>query len=163
MDQKGMVQFNEGEIQGVVFKPLTVHQDARGGLAELFRSDELSTEFRPQMATVSWTEPQTVRGPHEHLDQSNLLVFLGPQLFQVTLWDNREASPTYRHTLRRVVGGDQPISVLVPAGVVHAFRNLGQERGLSLNFPNRLFRGEQRQADDHAIRYEQDRTSPFKA
>ncbi len=114
------------------------------------------------MATVSWTEPQAVRGPHEHLEQSNLLVFLGPQRFQLTLWDNRETSPTYRHTLRRVVGGEQPLSILVPAGVVHAFQNLSPERGLSLNLPNRLFRGEQRRADDGAIRHEQDQTTPFK-
>jgi dTDP-4-dehydrorhamnose 3,5-epimerase-like enzyme/SAM-dependent methyltransferase len=162
MDYKGIVTFNDGEIQGVAFKPLTVHRDSRGGLAELFRTDELSMEFRPEMATVSWTEPQAIRGPHEHLDQSNLLVFPGQQSFRLTLWDNRETSPTYRHTLRRVVGGDRPISVLVPAGVVHAFQNISGERGLSLNFPNRLFRGEQRRADDGAIRHEQDQSTPFK-
>lgn len=162
MDQKGLVQFSDGEIQGVVFRPLQVQGDARGGLTELFRSDEMAQEFRPAMATASWTEPGVVRGPHEHLDQSNLLVFLGPQSFKLILWDNRPASATYRHTLRRIVGGDLPMSVLVPPGIVHAFQNLGQEPGLSLNFPNRLFGGERRQLTPDAIRHERDENSPFK-
>lgn len=162
MDQKGLVQFVDGAIQGVVFKPLHVSRDARGGLAELFRSDELAQEFLPAMATASWTDPGVVRGPHEHLDQSNLLVFLGPHTFKLILWDNRPASATYRHTLRRNVGGDQPISVLVPPGIVHAFQNVGQEPGLSLNFPNRLFEGERRQSKSDAIRHEQNGNSPFR-
>ena len=162
LDSKGIVQFSEGEIQGVVFKPLVVHRDARGGLAELFRSDELPRELHPQMATVSWTEPGTVRGPHEHGDQSNLLVFPGPQRFELILWDNRPVSSTYRHTSKRIVGGDQPVSILVPAGIVHAYQNLGPGSGLSLNFPNRLFMGERRQTKDEAIRHEQDQHSPFR-
>lgn len=162
MDNKGLVEFVQGEIQGVVFKPLTVHRDARGGLAEVFRSDELSLEFRPEMATMSWTEPGVVRGPHEHLDQTNLLVFPGPHRFKLILWDNRPASPTYRHTLHRFVGDDLPMSVLVPSGVVHAFQNLAQEPGLSLNFPDRLFQGARRWAKSDAIRYEHDEQSPFK-
>lgn len=162
MGHKGLVQFSEGEIQGVVFRPLAVHRDSRGGLAELFRSDELPLECHPKMATVSWTEPGVVRGPHEHVGQTNLLMFLGPQRFLLILWDNRPTSLTYRHMLRRVVGGDQPVSVLLPAGIVHAYQNLAEEPALSLNFPNQLFRGKQRRAEDEAIRHEQDDASPFK-
>ncbi|WP_447973277.1 methyltransferase domain-containing protein [Nitrospira sp. Kam-Ns4a] len=162
LDSKGMVEFTEGEIQGVVFKPLTIHRDARGGLAELFRCDELPAGLHPKMATLSWTEPGASRGPHEHGDQSNFLVFPGPQHFMLALWDNRPDSPTYRHTLKRMVGGEQPVAVLVPAGVVHAYRNHGPGQALSLNFPNRLFRGERRQRADEAIRHEEDRASPFR-
>lgn len=162
LDNRGVVQFSEGEIQGVIFRLLTIHRDARGGVAELFRSDELYAEFHPEMATASWTEPGAVRGPHEHPSQTNLLVFWGPQQFRLTLWDNRPASPTYRHRLRRIVGGDQPVTILVPAGVVHAYQNLGGEPAVSLNFPDRLFMGERRKAQDLVIRHEQDRASPFR-
>ena len=162
LDHKGLVQFSEGEIQGVVFKPLTIHRDARGGLAELYRSDELTHDSRPEMATACWTEPDAIRGPHEHVDQTNLLVFPGPQLFKLMLWDNRPSSLTYRHTLQRLVGGVQPISVFLPAGVVHAFQNLGRDPGISLNFPNRLFMGERRQAKDGVVRHEQNTNSQFK-
>ena len=34
MDDKGLVQFVEGEIQGVVFKLLQVYWDTRGGVTE---------------------------------------------------------------------------------------------------------------------------------
>ena len=35
--------FYEGSIEGVVFRPLAYHSDARGWHCELFRSDELET------------------------------------------------------------------------------------------------------------------------
>jgi len=161
MSQKGLVQFNEGEIQGVVFRPLVVHKDLRGSLAELFRTDELPPEFHPQMATMSWTEPGMVRGPHEHMGQSNLLIFPGSQRFQLILWDNRPNSLTYRHVTRRVVGGAQPVSVLLPAGIVHAYQNVSDSVALSMNLPNQLFKGERRQSTDEAVRHEQDESSPF--
>ncbi len=162
MDDKGLVQFVEGEIQGVVFKLLQVYWDTRGGVTELFRADELSPECHPEMATASWTEPGVVRGPHEHTDQSNFLVFIGAQPFEVILWDNRPDSPTYRHMLRRILSGNEPMSVLVPPRVVHTFLNLGQATGLSLNFPNRLFEGHQRRGMDNVVRHEHDANSPFR-
>jgi len=74
----------------------------------------------------------------------------------------RRSPVTSRHTLRRIVGGEQPVSVLVPPGIVHACQNLGPDHALSLNFPNQLFMGELRRTEDEVIRHEHDRASPFK-
>ena len=56
--------FDVGAIDGVHTRPLTHHKDQRGWLVELFRSDELPAENMPQMAYVSETLPNAVRGPH---------------------------------------------------------------------------------------------------
>jgi dTDP-4-dehydrorhamnose 3,5-epimerase len=64
-------------INGVFFFDLTPHEDSRGWLVDLFRSDCLHKENTPQMAYVSQTLPGVTRGPHEHEEQSDLFCFIG--------------------------------------------------------------------------------------
>jgi dTDP-4-dehydrorhamnose 3,5-epimerase len=42
--------FTIGEIKGVIVRDLRKYADSRGWLAELFRHDELDSEFYPVMA-----------------------------------------------------------------------------------------------------------------
>lgn len=149
-------EFTKGPIDGVVIRPLRKFVDERGWLAELFRHDELDGEFHPAMAYLSVTEPGVTRGPHEHVDQADLFCFIGPSNFKIRLWDNRESSPTYRHVVTAFVGADNPASVLVPLGVVHAYRNVGSIAGAVINCPNRLFMGEGRRDPIDEIRHEDD-------
>src|SRR5262249_9367934 len=130
------MEFHPGEIAGVVWKPLKKFHDARGWLCELFRDDELSPEYNPVMAYISMTEPGVARGPHEHVDQADDFCFLGPSNFKVSLWDARADSPTYGAKQVDVVGADKPAALIVPAGVVHAYKNVGGVQGIVFNCPN---------------------------
>ena len=41
------------------------------------------------------------------------------------------------------VGADNPQAVIIPKGVVHAYKNVSTtEKGMVINCPNRLFMGE---------------------
>lgn len=154
--------FKHGAIQGVTVRDLRKYLDERGWLAELFRHDDLEAEFYPQMGYVSQSEPGVQRGPHEHIDQADLFCFIGPSNFKMRLWDNRPDSETYRHMMTLFAGQDSPKSVLVPKGVVHVYRNVGHNIGLVLNFPNRLFMGENRSQEIDEIRHEDDPGTIFK-
>lgn len=154
--------FKRGAIEGVVVRDLKKHLDERGWLAELFRHDDLAEEFYPQMSYISQSEPGVQRGPHEHVDQADFFCFIGPSNFKIRLWDNRADSETYRHVMTLFVGQDNPKSVLVPKGVVHAYRNVGHGVGIVLNFPNRLFMGQQRSQEVDEIRHEDDPETIFK-
>ena len=77
--------FQEGDISGVIVKPLSKFNDSRGWLTELFRNDEWPDEFRPLMAYISSTIPGVTRGPHEHVDQADLFCFLGPSNFKLRI------------------------------------------------------------------------------
>jgi dTDP-4-dehydrorhamnose 3,5-epimerase len=158
----GRVEFTRGKIEGVVVRDLRKFVDERGWLSELFRHDELEEEFYPTMAYVSSTEPGVQRGPHEHVEQADLFCFIGPSNFKLRMWDNREASATYRHVMTLFVGADNPKSVIVPIGVVHAYRNVGSERGLVINCPNRLYMGEGRRSEIDEIRHEDDADTIFR-
>lgn len=154
--------FRRGAIQGVVVRDLRKHLDERGWLAELFRHDDLVEDFYPQMAYISQTEPHVQRGPHEHVDQADFFCFIGPSNFKMRLWDNRPDSESYRHVMTLFIGEDNPKSVLVPKGIVHAYRNIGHNVGIVINFPNRMFMGANRSQEVDEIRHEDDPDTIFR-
>ncbi|HEV3006598.1 MAG TPA: dTDP-4-dehydrorhamnose 3,5-epimerase family protein [Pirellulales bacterium] len=153
--------FETGTIEGVVFKALRRFSDARGWLVELFRDDELAPGDRPLMGYVSETLPGVVRGPHEHVEQSDYFAFLGPGDFKLYLWDARPASSTFRRRQTLVVGESNRQAVLVPPGVVHAYQCIGERPGWVINCPNRLYAGEGRKDPVDEIRHEDDADSEF--
>lgn len=149
--------FKKGKIHDVVVYPLKKLVDDRGWLAELFRHDEIAEEFYPAMAYISVTEPLIQRGPHEHVDQADLFCFIGTGNFKMRMWDNRKDSPTYRFIMTLYVGADNPQAVIVPKGVVHAYKNVSKtEKGVVINCPNRLFMGVGKKEEVDEIRHEDD-------
>lgn len=146
--------FQPGPIDGVIFKPLKRYRDPRGWLVELYRNDELSAGDQPVMGYVSETLPGVARGPHEHVEQSDYFAFLGPGDFKLYLWDARASSVTFRHRQTVVVGESNPQAVLIPPGVVHAYKNVGERPGWVINCPNRLYAGEGRKEPVDEIRHE---------
>jgi dTDP-4-dehydrorhamnose 3,5-epimerase len=153
-------------LPGVLLQPLAPSADSRGCLVELFRADVLEQvgmgEAQPVMGYLSMTKPGVVRGPHEHREQTDFLVFAGPSDFEVTLWDNRPGSPTFGRRETLVLGASRPATLMLPPRVVHAYRNIGKEDGCVLNFPNRLYKGRCRKEPVDEIRHEDDPGSSFK-
>ncbi|HEY6187357.1 MAG TPA: dTDP-4-dehydrorhamnose 3,5-epimerase family protein [Pyrinomonadaceae bacterium] len=155
-------RFTEGTIRDVLVRPLRKFYDERGWLAELFRHDELTEEFYPAMAYISSSLVGVTRGPHEHVDQADLFCFIGPSNFKIRMWDNRQQSETYNHVMTLVVGEDNPQAVLVPKGVVHAYRNVGTVPGIVINCPNRLYMGKAKRQPVDEIRHEDDPETIFR-
>jgi len=156
-----MTVFHDGPIEGVIWKSLNRFHDARGWLCELYRNDEVEEIYRPVMAYISLTNPGIARGPHEHADQADYFCFLGPGNFKVYLWDNRSSSPTFRSRQTEVVGEANPMALIIPAGVVHAYRNVGPGPGVVFNCPNRLFKGQGRTKPVDEIRHEDKPNAPY--
>lgn len=145
-------------ILGVVVTPLRRFDDSRGWLSELFRDDELPPGLQPQMGYLSVTKPGVVRGPHEHTDQTDVFVFMDGT-YDLYLWENRPGYGTER--VKLTLGVDAPTAVVVPPGVVHAYRNAGDRDAFVLNFPNRLYAGWGRLQPVDEIRHEDRPDSPF--
>jgi len=158
-----MNKWEKGQIEGVVVKNLTKHLDKRGFLCETVRADELPEGLNPVMSYVSYTEPGFTRGPHEHVEQTDIFAFLGPGNFLVRLWDNREGSATYGRYMDIYAGKDKPVLIIIPPGVVHGYKNISAlERGMVLNYPDRLYMGWGKQEEVDEIRHEADPESPFR-
>lgn len=153
--------FKDGPIDGVVVDRLTAYHDERGWLMEMFRIDDLAPELNPTMGYVSETHPGVCRGPHEHAEQADLFLFVGPGEFQIRLWDNRPGSTTYENMMVIDAGASQPTRLVVPPGVVHGYKVVGSTSAISYNFPNRLYRGVGRKEPIDEIRHEADPESPY--
>ena len=147
-------------IKDVIVKKLVKNIDERGWLIEIFRHDEDS--YRATMSYVSETKPGIARGPHEHVHQSDLFVFLGPGNFKLYLWDNRKNSPTYQQSEVFEVGESNPCKIIVPPGVVHGYKCVSKNPGFCINLPDKLYKGENKSEEVDEIRWEKNPKSPFK-
>lgn len=134
---------------------------------ELFRQDELLPEHMPVMAYVSQTEPGVTRGPHEHSDQTDVFCFMGPGDFELHLWEQVQnrgigvvVPDPYHESF--VVGESNPVMVVVPPGVVHAYKNISDKPGWVWNAPNRLYGGPGKKYPVDETRHEHQPSSRYK-
>lgn len=147
-------------IDDVKITKINKFEDERGYLAEFFRNDEMN--YKPAMAYFSFTKNEIIRGPHEHKKQADFFVFAGPGDFELHLWDRRENSPTKGEYFKELFGESNPVSVLVPPGVVHGYKCISETGGYSINLPDKLYKGENKKEEADEIRWEQDPDSPYK-
>lgn len=156
------MQESEIIIPGVIIKKIKKNSDSRGWLLECLRNDEIDKEIYPVMSYISMTYPGKVRGPHEHTSQTDYFCFPGPSTFRIYIWDNRKSSPTYSRKMEVEAGEDNPAIIIIAAGIVHGYKNIGEKEGLVINYPNTLYAGWGGKEKIDEIRYEQDSNSPFK-
>lgn len=96
--------------------------------------------FPPQTTQVSAAvgNPGTIKAFHYHLDQTDCWQPVAA-LLQVVLVDLRVESPTYgvRNTL--YAGALRPWQILIPPGVGHGYKILGQDSAILVYLTNRLY------------------------
>jgi dTDP-4-dehydrorhamnose 3,5-epimerase len=144
----------------LIIKKLAKFDDDRGWLTEIFRNDEI--DYVPAMAYVSLTKPGVIRGPHEHHEQADCFVFVGPGNFELHLWDRRPNSSKLDEHQILEVGEENPTLVVVPPGVVHGYKCVSEIAAYSINLPDKLYRGNNKLLEIDEIRHEQDSASPYK-
>ena len=152
--------FKIGYIDGVQIIELKKFTDERGFLIETFRRDVLKDGLQPAecplpaMSYVSYTKPGISRGPHEHIYQTDVFSFIGPGNFELWLWDNRSKSPTFGNKMIIPAGEDNLKTVVVPAGVVHGYKNISKVPAMVINYPDKLYKGDGKREEVDEIRHE---------
>ncbi|MCR6546188.1 dTDP-4-dehydrorhamnose 3,5-epimerase family protein [Dehalobacterium formicoaceticum] len=142
-------------INGVIIKKLTRHVDDRGFFMETFRLDELAEGLNPVMSYIAYLEPGAMRTPHEHEEKTDVLAFPGPGNFLIRIWDQRKGSSTLGHLMEFYAGQDSPMSIVIPPGLIHGYKNVSRlERGMIMNFPDRLYKGWGKKNEVDEIQYE---------
>ena len=63
--------------------------------------------------------------------------------------------------MRFVAGQSQPQLVIIPPGVVHAYKNVGEQPGWVFDCPNRLYAGHGKKEAVDEIRHEDRPGNPF--
>jgi dTDP-4-dehydrorhamnose 3,5-epimerase len=112
-----------GKIDGVVIKKLVTYPDDRGYLREVLREDDnLMAQFGQTVVTKTY--PGVIKAFHWHQRQDDLW-YVAAGMARVVLFDRRPGSPTGGRTQVVYAGEDNPVLILIPAGIAHGYQVLG--------------------------------------
>lgn len=136
-------------ITGVVYKKLVKYCDDRGYFMEILRDDDQLLE-RFGQASVSMTYPGVVKAFHYHEKQDDVWFFPVGNA-QVVLYDLREDSPTHGETDVYYLGEENPAILLIPRGVAHGYRVLGEKPAIIVYFTNTSYNPQN--PDEHRLPY----------
>lgn len=128
-------------IEGVKVKKLIKHCDDRGFFAELVRDDEKELLTKFGQASWSMSYPGVIKAFHYHEKQDDLWFFPSGNA-QVVLYDLRENSSTKGKTDIFYMGEENPIILLIPKGVAHGYRVLGQKTATIIYFTTESYNSE---------------------
>lgn len=104
----------------------------------------------PEMMYFSMIPPGQSRGPHLHRDQTDYFIFGLDGIFDIFLWES--GKPDVHSKL--CFGAHNPHILIVPPGIVHAYRNIAQIPGFVINMPDRLYKGFNKEEIEDCIKYE---------
>jgi dTDP-4-dehydrorhamnose 3,5-epimerase len=137
-------------IEGVVYKKLVKYCDDRGTFMEILRADDGILQ-RFGQASISMSYPGVIKAFHYHERQDDVWYFpIGNA--QVVLYDLRKASSTRGETDVYYMGEENPSILLIPKGVVHGYRVLGQVAATILYFTTQAYDSEQ--PDEYRFSYD---------
>ncbi|WP_026674170.1 dTDP-4-dehydrorhamnose 3,5-epimerase family protein [Alkalihalobacterium bogoriense] len=128
-------------IEGVKIKQIKKHCDDRGFFTELVRDDEALLEKFGQ-ASLSMSYPGVIKAFHYHEKQDDLWFFPAGNA-QVVLYDLRPNSTTTGKTDVYYMGEENQILLLIPKGVAHGYRVLGEKPATILYFTTHSYDAKQ--------------------
>lgn len=130
-------------IPGVAVSDYTLWPDDRGYFLEVARLGSGPVAGFPAASQVSCalSYPGTIKAFHFHLHQTDFWV-PAQGMLQVALVDLRAGSPTFglRNTI--YTGALRPLSVVIPPGVGHGYKVIGESAALLVYITNRIYNPE---------------------
>ena len=128
-------------IPGVVAKPYPIWPDDRGYFLEVARLGEgLVHEFPSNTTQISaaLNYPGIIKAFHYHKFQTDFWV-PSAGLLQVVLVDLRAGSSTHGAKNTLYVGALRPWQILIPPGVAHGYKVIGEQPSVLVYVTNRQY------------------------
>ncbi len=125
-------------IVGVRLRRPPTQADERGSLCEMY---DVRWDFMDEPLPYAYqvtVRPGEVKGWSVHLRQDDRL-FFASGLARLTLYDGRRKSPTFGRGNVLHLGDHDRALVLIPAGVYHAVRNVGDGDVVFVSLPTRPY------------------------
>jgi dTDP-4-dehydrorhamnose 3,5-epimerase len=141
-------------IEGVQLITLQNFVDDGGSLAEIVRFDDNGNlqaipEFKVKQATFSQMLPGTIKAFHLHYNQEDVWFILPYDRLLIGLFDARQNSPTYKNSMRFVMGSGRAQILYLPRGVAHGLANPWQTPSNMIYFVNQCFNPNE--PDEHRL------------
>jgi dTDP-4-dehydrorhamnose 3,5-epimerase len=128
-------------IADVQIKPFPVWPDDRGYFLEIARLQQgMVADFPPASSQVSaaLNYPGIIKAFHFHKHQTDYWV-AAAGLLQVALVDLRLGSKTYGVKNTLYVGALRPWQLLIPPGVAHGYKVIGEQPSVLVYITNRTY------------------------
>ncbi|HTP70198.1 MAG TPA: dTDP-4-dehydrorhamnose 3,5-epimerase family protein [Dongiaceae bacterium] len=144
-------------IAGVQVEPMHIHPDDRGFFTELARlgAEGIAAQMVPEglkqiQISATLTYPGTIKAIHYHCYQTDLWLPIAGML-QVFLYDLRRDCQTFGRINTLYVGQLRPWKILIPPGVGHGYKVLGNQPAYLVYLTDRHYnpKDEGRLAYDH--------------
>jgi len=111
-------------IEGVQIFEIKKNADDRGFLSEVWRKSNLN--FSPKQMNFTIAHPDVIKAFHFHEKQSDFWFCTNGNL-EAVLFDQRKDSKTFGKTQKITLGEFHSAGVLIPPGVAHGYRVLGEK------------------------------------
>ncbi len=125
-----------------------IYPDDRGYFCELARLGAAGIAERmlpgggaSVQISATQTYPQTIKAIHYHFEQTDLWMPISG-MFQVILCDLRNSSATFGKVNTLYVGNLRPWAILIPPGVGHGYKIVGNDPGVLVYITNRFYNPE---------------------
>lgn len=131
-------------IEGVKLHAFDLWPDDRGYFLEVIRLKQgLAAGFHPETTQVSaaLSYQGTIKAFHFHKHQTDFWV-PSAGMFQVALVDLRPGSSTFGLKNTIYAGALRPWQILIPPGVGHGYKVIGETPGMLVYVTNRLYNPE---------------------
>lgn len=128
-------------IAGVEIRPSALWPDDRGYFLEIMRFGQgLPSHYPAESTQVSaaLSYPGTIKAFHYHQHQTDLWSATAGML-QVALVDLRADSPTFGRRNTMYIGMLRPWQVLIPPGVGHGYKVIGEQPALLVYVTDRFY------------------------
>src|SRR2546426_9719964 len=118
---------------------------------EVMRADWQDVYTRFGQAYVSLNYPGVIRAWHYHKKQRDVFICL-TGMIKVPVYDAREGSSTKGRIEEFFIGDDNQLAILIPPGVYHGYKTIGDKPSLLLNFPDLLY--DREHPDEYRVPYD---------
>ena len=139
-------------IEGVRLIELVRHADDGGAMTELARLSDARAaglgDFVVRQVNYSEVAPGTIKAFHLHARQTDVWFVPPSDRMLVVLLDVRSGSRTEGVRQRIVLGNGSSRLLVIPPGVAHGVRNVGESRGSILYFTDLHFSPEPAACDE---------------
>jgi dTDP-4-dehydrorhamnose 3,5-epimerase len=125
-------------IDGVQYRLLRPVSHQYGHLTEVFRTDWGITDAALQQVNVTTTFSGRIRAWGLHRFTTDRLVALTGSLC-IVCYDGRESSPTAGCVNEFFFGGRNQGLVVIPPGIYHGWKNIGDDEASIVSMPSRLY------------------------
>ncbi len=144
-------------IEGVQIINNNLFVDDGGCFAELVRLNDngnlmLFPEFKVKQSSYSQMMPNTIKAFHLHFNQEDVWFVLPSDRLLIGLFDARKDSPTYKNSMRFIMGAGKAQLLYIPRGVAHGLANLWPTTSSMIYFVNQCFDSEK--PDEHRLPYD---------